>query len=440
MTQKNTPSDIIPTFAEQFIITKDKLLQSLATADFYLELSLIGLSLGLGIACAHLITRLTERRMESHSGTKGLLAATIKALLKFAAPVLCIIFLTTSQGVMTIINDPSVLVITALKLSYVWLAMQIASMVIGSRIITLFIGVVVLTLTLLSLSGFLTPTTALLSEWGMDIGSIHISALTLIKGVTLLVVLFWFAGAFSRLVERSLTHVQALDISSREIVSKLVNISIYIIAFIVTLNIIGVDLTALAVVGGALGVGIGFGLQKITSNFVSGLILLFEKSVKRGDLIEIDGNRAWVKRLGIRHIRIETFDGRDIMVPNEDLITRQFTNWTHSSPKARIDIKVGVSYGADPHQVRDILLACASENPRCLDFPEPLCVMENFGADALEFLLLFWVQDIREGLAGTKSEVMIAILEALRAKDISIPYPQRDVHIISQPPAASKPE
>src|SRR5262249_40905761 len=155
---------------------------------------------------------------------------------------------------------------------------------------------------------------------------------------------------------------------------------------------------ALAVFGGALGVGLGFGLQKITSNFVSGVILLLERTLRIGDLVEVGGEKGHVKYLGIRHTLIETTDGREVMVPNEELILTRVTNWTYSSTQGRGELLLTVGYGSDPQQIIDMLLAVARDNPRVMKSPAPACFLNRFAPEGLEFMLQFWVGDINEGL------------------------------------------
>jgi small-conductance mechanosensitive channel len=168
------------------------------------------------------------------------------------------------------------------------------------------------------------------------------------------------------------------------------------------------------------------GLQKITANFVSGITLLMEKSIKIGDLIEVGGSTGWVRQLNIRYALIETADGREILIPNEELVSTRVTNWTHTSNTARIDIKVGVSYASDPLQVRELMLAAARAHPLCLKDPAPSCWLNEFGYNAMQFLLIFWIPDVRDGRMGPQSEVMIAILEKFRKAGIDIPCVQQE--------------
>ena len=222
-------------------------------------------------------------------------------------------------------------------------------------------------------------------------------------------------------------------ISANDLINKLpkaLQILIYFIAFQVGMNFLGIDLTALAVFSGALGIGIGFGLQKITSNFISGIIILFEKTVQNDDLIELnDGTLGFIRNTGSRASLIETYDGKEVMVPNEDLITNRVINYTHSNKKARITINIGVSYDCDIKKAQELILEAASEHPKTAKEPEPLCFLREFADSSVNFLLLFWINDVIDGRYGPQSDVLFSIWEKFKENNIEIPYPQRDIHI-----------
>jgi small-conductance mechanosensitive channel len=191
------------------------------------------------------------------------------------------------------------------------------------------------------------------------------------------------------------------------------------------------------VFGGALGIGLGFGLQKIASNFVSGIILLAENAIEEGDLIEVsDGTMGFVRKSSARYLLLETFDGREILVPNEDMITGRVVNWTLNNTRGRIQIDVGVAYGSDLHKAREVILEAAKNHPLTIEDPAPVCVMTRFGDSSIDFMLLFWVGDVAAGRIVPQSEVMFAINDGLREAGITIPFPQRDVHMI--PPAKAE--
>jgi small-conductance mechanosensitive channel len=212
------------------------------------------------------------------------------------------------------------------------------------------------------------------------------------------------------------------------------DIIIYSLVGLILLKTFGVDLTTIAVFGGAIGVGIGFGLQKIASNFISGIILIFEKSIEVGDIIEVDSNGmvfGTVKRFSGRYALIESFDGKEILVPNEDFIVGKVTNWTYSNNRARIEINVGVAYGTDLRNAKDIILKCANNYERCLRYPEAECFVTDFGDSDIKFLLFFWVADVSQGRFSPKSEVIMSIWDEFQKAGIKIPFPQREITVVN---------
>ncbi|MFT6106370.1 MAG: small-conductance mechanosensitive channel [Rickettsiales bacterium] len=199
------------------------------------------------------------------------------------------------------------------------------------------------------------------------------------------------------------------------------------------LNILNIKLASLAFFGGAIGIGIGFGLQKITSNFISGLILLFEKSIEEGDLVELEnGVYGFIKHTGARYTLIETFDSKEVMIPNEEFITKNVINWTYTNKQGRVDVHVGVSYKSDIEKARELILEAAREHRMCCKNPEPNCFLREYGDSSINFLLYFWVDDVTLGRFEPQSDVMRAIWKKFKDNDIEIPFPQRDVHIINK--------
>lgn len=263
----------------------------------------------------------------------------------------------------------------------------------------------------------------------------ELSPYKVLNSLFILAVFMWFASGLASVVEKQIGNMHRLKASNRALLSKAATLFIYFMFTAVALDQIGIDLTALTVVGGAIGIGIGFGLQKITSNFISGIILLAEKSVERDDLIELgDGTQGFVKHIGARYSLIETFDGKEVMVPNEDFVTHQVVNWTLTSNKGRVEVFIGVAYDSDLDLVHETILEAAQEHPRTSTDPEPKCFLDNFGDNSVNFSLYFWVDDVTEGRREPKSDVQRAIWRKFKERNISIPFPQRDLHIKSWEP------
>lgn len=263
-----------------------------------------------------------------------------------------------------------------------------------------------------------------------NVGERRFSVYLLMKAVIAIVALFMITGVISDFGVRKIRDLHAINASNRGLITNAFQVGVYFVASLFALDVLGIDFTALAVMGGAIGIGIGFGLQKITSNFISGLILLFEKSVEEGDLIELDdGTVGFVRHTGARYTLIETFENRELMVPNEEFITNKVTNWTFSNTLGRIDIDVGVSYASDIDKAYELILEAANEHPRCSQNPKAECYLVGFGDSSVNFTLFFWVEDIIEGRKRPRSDVLLAIWRKFHENNVEIPFPQRDLHL-----------
>ncbi|MEJ2515682.1 MAG: mechanosensitive ion channel [Gammaproteobacteria bacterium] len=306
--------------------------------------------------------------------------------------------------------------------------------IVGSlkRAIRLFLGAAWL-FTTLQASGLLETVVqwveSLLST-ELSLGAISVSVSALVSGVLVIVA----TVLITRLV-RFIFDSRSLDGASMAAgvsfaISKVLRYGIAVAGFIFALAVMGFDITKVTVLAGALGVGIGFGLQNIVNNFVSGLILLFERPIKINDITKVDEFMGTVREMGIRSTLIETFDGAEVIVPNADFVSKSVLNWTRSNRRRRAEIDVGVAYGSDAGQVLDILERVASEQEDVTRDPKPFAVFTGFGDSALNFRLYVWFEDLSNVLVSA-SQVRQRMLDAFAAAGITIPFPQRDVRIIS---------
>lgn len=286
----------------------------------------------------------------------------------------------------------------------------------------------------LNASGELQPVRDFLDSENLsfNLGQQQISAYHVVNGLLTFAVLIWIAALITEFAENQITRLPRLRAANRELFIKIAQITIYVLAALIGLDLIGLDLTTLTVFSGALGIGLGFGLQKIAANFMSGLILLMEKSIEVDDLVELtDGTLGFVRKTGARYTLIETFDNKEILIPNEDFITNRVTNWTFSNNRARVEIPIGVSYSSDLKLVKKILLEAAQRHPRCVKDPGPNVYLRNFGESSVDFILHFWVDDVQNGRWLPQSEVMMDIWDRFAEQGVNIPFPQRDLHIKS---------
>lgn len=278
----------------------------------------------------------------------------------------------------------------------------------------------------------LTPIQTFLESRGLffDLGAWHLSLYALIRGALTLALLIWIVTTLADFVERRIRGLRRMRTSSKALLTKIAQIGLYCLAFFVGMDMLGINLTALTVFSGAVGIGIGIGLQTITSNFISGLVLLFERSVEINDLVELEGGiTGFVRATRARYTMIETFDGKEVMLPNDYFIANPVTNCTLSNAHGRVEVPVGVAYGSDVERVREIMLDAAQAHPRCTAEPAPACFLTEFADSSINFTLFFWVADVSEGRLGPRSDVMRAIWAAFQSEGIDIPFPQRDLHI-----------
>jgi small-conductance mechanosensitive channel len=315
-----------------------------------------------------------------------------------------------------------------------WLVIRFAATFIADPLWSRIVEAVAWTIAALNIVDLVDPTIRLLDELAIQFGALRLSALLVIKGVLSVAVLLWGAVLLSDMVERRLGKSRRLTPSVQVLFSKLIKAILVTIAVVAALNSVGIDLTGFAVFTGALGLGIGFGLQKVVSNLISGVILLLDRSVKPGDVIAVGNTYGWVNTMSARYVSLITRDGIEHLIPNEDLITQRVENWSYSNNLVRIRIPFGVSYRADPYKVRDIAVAAAADNPRVLKTPAPLCNMKEFGDSSVNFEILAWINDPVNGVANLRGQVLFALWDRLHEEGVEIPFPQRDLHLRSAEP------
>jgi small-conductance mechanosensitive channel len=264
----------------------------------------------------------------------------------------------------------------------------------------------------------------------LKIGEFRLSLLDMITALVVIGVLFTFARLVSTTTAASIRRNEDISPSMQVLAVKGVQIFLYGIAFFMGVRAVGIDLTGLAVLSGAIGVGLGFGLQKVVSNLVSGVIILIDKSIKPGDVISLGETFGWIQTLGARYASVVTRDGKEYLIPNEDLITGQVVNWSHSNDFVRLDIYFGTAYSDDPHKVRKLAIEAAKGVDRVLSFKAPVCHIVGFGDSSVDYILRFWIKDPTGGLTNIRGNVYLALWDIFKENDISIPFPQREVRML----------
>lgn len=314
-----------------------------------------------------------------------------------------------------------------------WVVIRLTASLVRDPMWSRFVTLVAWTIAALNILNLLGPTTALLDSVAVTLAGLRISALTVVQAMLSLAVLLWLATVASHVLERRITSSPNLTPSLQVLTVKLLKIVLVVIAVVVALRTVGIDLTAFAVFTGAVGVGIGFGLQKAVSNFISGVSILVDKSIKPGDVISVGDTYGWVSSLGARHVSVITRDGMEYLIPNEELITRQVVNWSYSNEEVRLKLPVGIAYDADVRQAIALCQEAASDTPRVLATPKPVCLLKGFGDSTVNLELRLWINDPRNGVSNVKSEVFLSIWDKFRAQGIDIAFPQRDLHLKTAP-------
>ncbi len=332
--------------------------------------------------------------------------------------------------------EATVLTLIAGYLLIAWLIIQFITWFLPENIWVKFITLVIWVVAVLNILGIYQTVINFLEEIELNLGEFQFSLMLLVQGLIFFIILFWVAGWLETFYRKRLQRSKNLTPSVRILLQKVGRITLFTIAFLIGLSSIGIDLTAFAFIGGAVGVGLGFGLQKIVSNFISGIIIILDKSIKPGDIVETDDVFGRVSSLNTRFVSVVTLSGKEYLIPNEDFITSQVINWSYSDDLVRLDSAVGVGYDSDLKLVRELILKAMENKERILKNPEPVCLLKNFGDNTVDFEFRFWIRDPESGVDNIRSEVLLDIWGLLQENDINIAFPQRDLHLKSITPEA----
>lgn len=264
-----------------------------------------------------------------------------------------------------------------------------------------------------------------------QLGESQFTTKTLLLLIFSFFLLFFFSGMIRRVLANKIFPRYKIDVGVGQAIATIVKYTLIVIGVVIIFQTSGIDLSALGILMGALGVGIGFGLQHITNNFISGIIILFERPVKVGDRVEIDGLAGNIVKISARATTILTNDNIAVIVPNSDFINKHVINWSHNDKKVRISFPVGVSYKEDPERIRKILISVVDDNPGVMKEPRPYIRFDQFGDSSLNFNVMVWTSDYIDRPSALKSELYYAVFKAFREHNVEIPFPQRDIHIKS---------
>lgn len=359
-------------------------------------------------------------------------------------PLLVIFFLGVAVEISDRALDGGWLVRISQGLAVVFLLYSAISRFIKYHVIDLVLKWLLVPVAVLQVFGWLDDVTTYLDSIDLQIGNIRLSLYGLARAVIFGSVLFWLGRISNHAGQRMIRRQEDIDAGTREVFAKLFQVVLVTVLFLVLLQIMGINLTALAVFGGALGVGLAFGLQSIASNFISGIIILVDRSMKIGDYIELDDGRAGtIREINMRSTRVETFDGKDVMVPNEHFITTRFVNWTHHNVNQRYALQFQVAYDTDVPRMLDIVREVVRSHPQVINEPDTPAEeradaeIQAFGDSGIDILVEFWMAGIDDGPNHVGADLLLMIWQALKDNDIEIPFPQREVRIVGDSPGSA---
>jgi small-conductance mechanosensitive channel len=324
----------------------------------------------------------------------------------------------------------SYLLAVSAKLALAWLVIRLVTSVIRNEFIVKLVSLSAWFIAALSVIGQLGPTLDLLDsdQISVILGGLRLTPLVLIKLGALLILALWLTNIASNFAESRINRSADLTPSIQVLLVKMIRMGLMTVAVIVALSAVGINLSALAVFSGAVGVGIGIGLQKIVANFISGIILLADKSVKPGDLVTIGDSSGRISAMKTRYISVAAGDGREFLIPNEDLVTQKVVNWTYTDKNTLVKVLFSANYDADPRLVCKLAIEIAAAAPRAIKGKPPNCILTEFAEAGMKFSLTFWIAD-PDGMDNVKSDVMLALWDAFKREGIRVPYPVRELRV-----------
>jgi small-conductance mechanosensitive channel len=396
---------------------------------FYLQLGLILASAGIAFATGAAI----RSRVDMTSlgmGWPAPLRLFMRVLVGSAPTAVFAMLMIVARVTMWHSTWPSrsYLLAVGAKLALAWLIIRLVTSAIRNTFVVRLVSISAWLIAALSVLGQLDPAADALDSVSVVLGGLRLTPLLLIKLGVLLVVALWLSNIASNFVESRITRSGDLTPSIQVLLVKMIRLALMIFAVAVVMSAVGINLSALAIFSGAAGVGIGFGLQKIVANFISGIILLADKSVKPGDLVTIGDSSGRISAMKTRYISVAAGDGREFLIPNEDLVTQKVTNWTYTDKNTLVKVNFGTNYDADPRLVCKLAVDIAAAAPRATKLKPPNCILTEFTEAGMKFSLTFWIAD-PDGMDNVKSDVMLSLWEAFKREDIRVPYPVREIRI-----------
>jgi small-conductance mechanosensitive channel len=354
----------------------------------------------------------------------------VRVLVRHTPTAVFAVVMVVARAIMKASTWPSRSYLLAMfaKLALAWLVIRLLTSVIRNPLILRVVSIFAWLVAALSIVGQLDAAIAALDSISITLGGLRLTPLLLIQAAVMLAVALWLSNVASNFAENQIARSGDLTPSVQVLLVKVIRIGLMVFAVAIALSAVGINLAALTVFSGAAGVGIGFGLQKIVANFISGIILLVDKSVKPGDLVTIGDNSGRISAMKTRYISVAAGDGREFLIPNEDLVTQKVTNWTYTDKYTLVKVIFGTNYDADPKVVCKLAIEIAAGHTRALKNKPPNCLLTEFTEAGMKFSLTFWLAD-PDGMDNVKSEVMLGLWEGFKRENIRVPYPVRELRV-----------
>lgn len=405
----------------------------LDAANLY-QVAAAGIALAAAILFHRMFARVMKMLAEQFHSVR-FLGRILRTLSAISLPIVWLLGLWIGNSILQAFGQPYELLRLLASLLNAWIIIRIASIFLPNASWSSAFAWCVWSVAALNSVGLLTPTIQALDATSIMVGDVRLSAWVIVKAIIVTLCMVALAFVISGLVQRQLETSRSLNASMRILIGKLVRMLMVVIAIVAGMTAVGIDLTAFAIFSGAIGVGIGLGMQKTVANLFAGLSLLAGRSIKPGDVIELETTSGptygVVRVMTSRHVSVETRDGTETLIPNEILISNPVTNWSYSNNRVRRRIPVGVAYSTNVEQAMALCLQAADDTGRVLKTPKPACLVKGFGDSSVDLELRVWLDDPQEGLANVTSLIYLRIWTLFRENNIEIPFPQRDLHIRS---------
>ena len=397
---------------------------------FYLQFGLIVIAAGIALTANAALQKRVDRGSLADRWPLPLRRLAQVLVVESFSTVVFAILVIAARIVMYHSTWPSrsYMLVVAAKLALAWLAIRLITSVIRNAFLVMLISLLAWLIAALSIINQLEPATEALDSVSIVLGGLRLTPLLVIKACLLLIVTLWLTNIASNFAESRINRSTDLTPSIQVLLVKMIRIGLLIVAVAVALSAVGINLSALAVFSGAVGVGIGIGLQKIVANFVSGIILLADKSVKPGDLVTIGDSSGRISAMKTRYISVAAGDGREFLIPNEDLVTQKVTNWTYTDKNTLVKVTFATNYDSDPRRVCQFAIENAAAAPRAIKSRPPNCILTEFAETGMKFSLTFWIAE-PDGMDNVRSDVMLSLWETFKREGIKVPYPVRELRV-----------